>query len=113
MDQHLGLRSGTPGAVDRPRFPREHSEGAWKARGQWFELGRAAAREPLPRPPRRYQPAQQWLEERDGRVIVTQTCNQSVLISVGLWGRSASVLAFSPELERGFLEALRELYEML
>jgi hypothetical protein len=46
-------------------------------------------------------------------VIVTQTCNQSVLISVGLWGRSASVLAFSPELERGFLEALRELYEML
>jgi hypothetical protein len=46
-------------------------------------------------------------------MVVTQMGNLAVLISVGLWGRSASVLAFSAELERGFLEAVRELYEML
>jgi len=101
------------GALEKRRLPRDRGGDVMGGRSPAFAMGRAPAREPPSRPPSSYPAVHAWLEERGGRLVTTQTGNHAVLVSVGLWGRSASVLAFSMELEGAFLEAVRRLYELL
>ncbi len=100
------------GALEKRRLPRDRG-GDMRGRSSTFAMGRMPVREPPPRPPSSYPAVHAWLEDRGGRLVTTLTGNHAVLVTVGLWGRSASVLAFSVELEGAFLEAIRRLYELL